>query len=265
MYLTFDAEVYIPLRGDSDYTVHQERVWTRVLDTLKANRVRTTHFVTGEFAQAFPDLVRRMVEDGHEIGSHTLSHAGFANQGFERFEREVNDSRTLLRDLTGTPVLGFRAPFGQVPPNLAAVLARAGYAYDSSLAATHIPHHFEALLSPKHPYRASSVQIRRGDPRGPILEMPVSVSPIVPLPYGGIFLSGLAPLVMRLPRSRRDPNIMFLHPYDFVDLAQFRGAYMWDKWKFTQNNWKLLQYWVTETAGADSRMCRLAQIGEESD
>lgn len=252
--LTFDVEIYGPLRSHTRFLSIQSEAWAEVLDVLERAEVRTTFFLTVEFARVFPDLATRMFESNHEVASHSVTHRPYRLLGLSNFENEVFESKKLLERMGAESVIGFRAPYGQVPRSLADVLVRNGYKYDSSIAATHIPGHFESLLSPKHPYIASQTDIRKPSNGGSIMELPISVTPVMPLPYGGIFLSFLSPLLSALPGSRRSPHIMFLHPYDFVDLRPFRESYPWDKVKPTENNWRLLRLFATEMRGGDARL-----------
>jgi len=92
-----------------------------VLNVLKAHGIRTTLFLTGEFIQKYPDLVRRMARDGHELGNHTLSHPHFAPRmkrdpawTKERFQQELLDADRALVQLLGRPFDPYwRPPYGE--------------------------------------------------------------------------------------------------------------------------------------------------------
>jgi peptidoglycan-N-acetylglucosamine deacetylase len=92
-----------------------------VLDALRARQLRTTLFLTGAFIQRFPDLVRRIVREGHEVGNHTMTHPHFA-PGYrrdpqwtrERFQAELLAADRAFLALTGRPMAPYwRAPFGE--------------------------------------------------------------------------------------------------------------------------------------------------------
>lgn len=261
LHYTFDVEVYAPLRRDKRFLCDQGVVWENVLLRLRTVGVRTTMFVTGEFAITYPSLFQEMVKDGHEIASHTMTHRPCFSISDAEFEDEIAQSRSFLEDLSATPVRGFRAPLGQIPPHLATLLVRHGYAYDSSVAATHIPGHFQALGTPQRIYRPALDDVRREDARSPLLEMPVAVTPGLPLPYGGFFLSFVAPLTWRRPKTQRVPHIMFSHPHDFMDMRQYAGGYGWDNFKCTRNNWRMLAHfcraWSDCAGSADARLQNL--------
>jgi peptidoglycan/xylan/chitin deacetylase (PgdA/CDA1 family) len=111
--LSFDA-------GSSD------RQAEAVLDVLKAERITTTVFLTGQFIERYPDLVRRIVADGHEVGNHTYSHPHLTTyeqngrQGTrssvdrEFLQNELKRTAALFEKVTGRPMTGWwRAPYGE--------------------------------------------------------------------------------------------------------------------------------------------------------
>ena len=253
MHLTLDLELYTPLRQRPEFLRLQGHACAQVLDTLDAAGIRVTLFVTGEFVTTYPALFERAAAR-HEIASHTMSHRPRARLDESEFQAEIADSRAFLRRLTGQEIRGFRAPLGQICRNLGALLHAHGYAYDSSVAATHIPGHFRGLFTPKRAYRPSLTNIRREDPRSPLWEFPVAVTPFVPIPCGGFFLSWVSAVARRFPRLRRDPHVMFLHPYDFVDLRGYRESYPWDRFKRTASNWRLLRHYCREMKDRDTTL-----------
>ena len=108
MVLSFDG-------GSSDESADE------ILDTLKSRNVRTTIFLTGAFIQKFPELVRRMEREGHELGNHTMSHPHFA-PGMRRdakwtkdkFQEELLSADRALYQLLGHPMDPYwRAPYGE--------------------------------------------------------------------------------------------------------------------------------------------------------
>ena len=96
-------------------------VATEVLDLMKARGVRTTLFLTGAFIQRFPALVKRMAEEGHELGNHTMNHPHFApgmkrdpKWTRERVQHELLEADAALVRLLGRPMDPYwRAPYGE--------------------------------------------------------------------------------------------------------------------------------------------------------
>ena len=106
-----------------------------ILSTLEARRVRTTIFLTGAFIERFPDVVRRIVADGHEVGNHTFDHPHFAPD-FRRDPRwsEARVQDELLRAdeaffrLTGRPMDPvWRSPYGENTKEIRAWVEAIGY------------------------------------------------------------------------------------------------------------------------------------------
>lgn len=86
----------------------------RILDALDAFGWRATFFCLGSQARRSPELVRELVDRGHEIGVHGDDHRSHLRRGALGVVRDVGDARSLLEDLTGQPVEWFRPPYGAV-------------------------------------------------------------------------------------------------------------------------------------------------------
>jgi len=98
-----------------------------LLDALRRLGVRATFFCVGERAAANPDLVRRIVRDGHEIGNHSFRHAWWTNFLLGRgLDREVRRTQDAIRAITGVSPRYFRSPMGLTNPHLAGALRKSG-------------------------------------------------------------------------------------------------------------------------------------------
>ena len=86
--------------------------WTpRVLDLLKEAGVKAAFFVVGVNAERYPDLVRRIVAEGHEIGNHTYYHPNLAQCWPEHVRLELNATQLLIETITGRTTTLFRPPY----------------------------------------------------------------------------------------------------------------------------------------------------------
>ncbi|MFL6499180.1 MAG: polysaccharide deacetylase family protein [Candidatus Udaeobacter sp.] len=86
--------------------------WTpKVLDILKATNVKATFFVVGVNAERYPGLIRRIVNEGHEIGNHTYYHPNLALCWPEHIRLELNATQLLLETITGRATTLFRPPY----------------------------------------------------------------------------------------------------------------------------------------------------------
>lgn len=91
--------------------------WTpRLLDVLAEHDVRATFFLLGGFAQAQPELVRRIAAEGHLIGNHSWSHPHLSRTSADKVREELLHTSTVLEQITGAPVEFFRPPFGARRP-----------------------------------------------------------------------------------------------------------------------------------------------------
>ena len=87
--------------------------WTpKILDILKAANVKAAFFLVGVNAERYPGLVRRIVNEGHEIGNHTYYHPNLALCWPEHIRLELNATQLLLETITGRATTLFRPPYG---------------------------------------------------------------------------------------------------------------------------------------------------------
>jgi polysaccharide deacetylase family protein (PEP-CTERM system associated) len=108
----------------------------RILDLFAANEAKATFFTLGWVAERHPSLVRRIVAEGHELASHGYEHIRVDAQTPAEFRADVARTKTILEDIGGVPVKGYRAAtFSIGRKNMWAFdeLAEAGYTYSSSI------------------------------------------------------------------------------------------------------------------------------------
>jgi len=197
-----------------------------LLDALDRRGATATGFVVSSAAQRYPDAVRRLADAGHEVGSHTHSHRLLTDCSTAARREEYGRSRELLRELTGQPVRGFRAPAFDIPPGHFEGLARAGYAYDSSVVASRaVPGWYGGKYDLEVPAPASEAD--PGAPAG-MTEVPASVMPGLRLPLTGTWLRFFGPrytvLGMRLLARRGVTPVLYVHPWELVDLPAVDGV-----------------------------------------
>ncbi|WP_245583499.1 polysaccharide deacetylase family protein [Paenibacillus assamensis] len=86
----------------------------RVLDVLKEYKVKATFFVVGNRAQKHPDIINRIVKEGHILGNHTYNHPNLAKVSNTIFQREVLDTQQTIKKLTGKTMRYLRPPYGNI-------------------------------------------------------------------------------------------------------------------------------------------------------
>lgn len=98
----------------------------RILDILKAKGVKATFFLVGKQAAAFPELVKRMADEGHEIGDHTYNHLDLEYIGETQITQEIFRTAATVRALTGREIRFLRPPGGHTGKQLPGVMRKFG-------------------------------------------------------------------------------------------------------------------------------------------
>ena len=228
--LTVDVEDYFQVsalaphiaRADWDrIPCRVERNVERILELLAEASARATFFTLGWIAERHPGLVRRIAAAGHEVASHGFGHLRIHEQMPGDFSQDIRRTKSLLEDLVGAEVKGYRAPsFSIGPKTLWAFdeIAKAGYQYSSSVYP--VRHDLYGMPeAPRFPYR----------PRIDLLEIPVATAPVLNrnLPAGGGGYFRLLPytvsraLIRRVNTLDRRPAVFYFHPWE-IDAAQPR-------------------------------------------
>lgn len=198
-----------------------ERNVDRILGLLDEHRAQATFFTLGWVAERYPQLVRRIVAQGHELASHGYGHQRATEQSPESFFLDISRAKALLEEISGVQVRGYRAPsFSIGEANIWALeqIERAGYVYSSSIYP--INHdHYGMVSAPRFTFRSASN----------LLEIPISTVHMLkrnwPAGGGGYFrffpyaLSRWA--LRRVNDVDRRPAIFYFHPWE-IDPEQPR-------------------------------------------
>jgi polysaccharide deacetylase family protein (PEP-CTERM system associated) len=195
----------------------------RVLQLCDEAGAKGTFFTLGWIGRRYKHLVRRIVDEGHELASHGHDHVRADRLSIPDFIRDIHDAKKLLEDVSGAAVLGYRAPcFSIGSDNLWAlnVIREVGYRYSSSIYP--IRHDAYGLPSaPRHAFRPFT--------HDPFVEIPVSSVRLMgrnwPCGGGGYFrllpLSWSLAAMDRISRSERRACIFYFHPWE-IDPGQPR-------------------------------------------
>ncbi len=196
----------------------------RVLDLFAGNGAKATFFVLGWIAERYPELVRRIAAEGHEVASHGYAHTRVHLLTRPGFLADVTKTKNILEDVIGMAVRGYRAPSYSIDRrNLWAldVLREAGHVYSSSIYPIH--HDLYGMPdAPRFPFRLQPDSI---------LEVPVTTVRIAGrnYPCGGGGYFRLLPYglfrwaLRRVNISDQQPGLFYFHPWE-VDPGQPRIA-----------------------------------------
>ena len=214
---TWDRKLEVTTRAESN--TH------RLLDLLAESGSKVTMFVLGKYAERFPESVRRIAEDGHEVASHGHGHLEIYTQSPADFRDDLTRSKSLLEDLIGQPVKGYRAPdFSITRESLWALetLAELGFQYDSSI--------FPKRMARYGIDHWPDDPVKVGLPSGAsITELPIATIDIgrkrIPVGGGGYHRLYPWPLIRRAISMRlrhRSLCMAYCHPYEFdtTELAE---------------------------------------------
>ncbi len=119
-----------------NYPSHVSRNFRTLLEILAAKRVRATCFFLGWVAEQFPELVKEAQSQGHEIACHGYAHRLVFQMSPDEFLCDIKKAKAIIENISGAPVLGYRAPSFSVTaatPWFFDKLAEAGFQFDSSV------------------------------------------------------------------------------------------------------------------------------------
>ncbi len=229
--MTVDVEDYFQVSAFEKHVARAD--WNKFPPRVEANMewilqlfhdrgVKATFFTLGWIAERFPSMVKRIVEEGHELASHGWEHVRVTNQDPDAFRQDVVRTKALLEDLGGEPVRGYRAASYSIGArNLWAldVLADAGYEYSSSI----VPIRHDLYGMPDAPRFA----FRVADDR--LLEIPVTTLNVAGrnINFGGGGWFRLFPYAVtrwalaKVNREEQQPCIFYFHPWE-IDPGQPR-------------------------------------------
>lgn len=224
-------ERHIPRAAWEQQAQRVEASTERVLAALDKHRAFGTFFTLGWVAERYPQLIRRIVAQGHELASHGYDHTRVTHMSPKIFRADITKTKRLLEDIAGSEVIGYRAPtFSFTKDNqwVYESLAEAGYRYSSSIAP--VRHDLYGIPdAPRHAYQAQAG----------ITEVPISTVRIashnLPCSGGGFFR--LYPYRLtrwcfeRLNVREGKPCIFYMHPWE-IDPDQPRQRELSFKTKF---------------------------------
>jgi len=204
----------------------------RILALFSDQDVKATFFTLGWIAERYPQMVRRIAAEGHEIASHGWSHVRVSNQKPAEFREDVIRTRGMLEEIAGVQVNGYRAASYSIGSNnlwALDILHETGHQYSSSIFP--IRHdHYGMPDAPRFPFNHKE---------GALLEIPLTTVEILgrkmPCAGGGWFRFFPYPFsrwaIKRVNEHEGRPGIFYFHPWE-IDPDQPRQSGLSAKTRF---------------------------------
>ena len=206
--LSFDTEEFdVPRERGVEFSLEEGMEVSvegtnRILKVLKQNHLRATYFCTSNFAENAPDVMQRIMDEGHEVACHGVDH-------WEPKETDVFISKEKVERAIGRQVFGYRQPRMYAVSDEA--IEKAGYCYNSSLNPAFIPGHYMHLTSPRTWFM-----------KGNVMQIPASVTPLIRFPLFWLSLhnlpQGLYHWMVRRTLNHDGYFVTYFHPWEFYEL-----------------------------------------------
>jgi polysaccharide deacetylase family protein (PEP-CTERM system associated) len=226
IYLTVDveeyyhAEIFAGIINPTEWTKYPDHVEKNTMDLVQLFdrcNVRGTFFILGSIAKKFPGLIRSILGSGHEVASHGNEHRMITKMSSSEFREDVRRSKQILEDISGTAILGYRAPTFSIVKRTDwayEILLEEGFRYSSSV---------YAIRHDRYGWPEFGILPRKMAISGDryLWEIPLSVEQMggINVPFGGGGYLRLYPLFLtkyllrKLLRFGR-PAIVYVHPWE---------------------------------------------------
>lgn len=209
--LSFDVEEFdLPREHEAEISLEEgvkvsASGLEKILSLCEKKKVKATFFVTGNFAKTRPDLVNRIVKEGHEVACHGVDHS-------EPKVTDARGSKKIVEEKAGVKVLGYRQP--RMFKIDYKELKRCGYLYDSSINPAWVPGRYNHLDVPRKPFKKDGV-----------VEIPVSVANFMRMPLFWLALH-VMPLktyvkIAKGTLKKTGYFTTYFHPWEFANLDTF--------------------------------------------
>ena len=208
--LSFDTEEFdVPREYGVEFSLEEAMKVSiygtcKILDTLQNNKVKATFFCTTNFAENAPQVMQRIIDEGHEVAAHGCDH-------WHPQTSDVRISKETLERLFNITVNGYRQP--RMFPVSDNEIEKNGYIYNSSLNPAFIPGRYMHLTASRTCFM-----------KGEVLQIPASVTPLLRFPLFWLSCHNL-PMSLYLRMIRRVLRhdgyfVTYFHPWEFFPLGE---------------------------------------------
>ena len=243
--LTFDVELWHEtdwLKPHIDTNKIKDSSFEKSIDailtSLKSHGHSATFFVTSTVTEVYPEVVRRIADAGHEIGSHGVDHLRLTNVDKGGYEQKFKAHIKTLEEVAGKKVLGFRAPHFSLTDTSSWVLdllVECGLKYDSSIFPMNMGEYGRSD-TPRAPFTLTTKHADK------ILEVPISTTSIgsIKVPYAGGIYFRLLPLpifsyFLKKELKKTFAPVVYFHPHELEAITPKIKSGPWLK--------RMLKYW----------------------
>ncbi|MBU4274300.1 polysaccharide deacetylase family protein [Patescibacteria group bacterium] len=201
----------------------------KFLDLLKNLNIKASFFTTADVCIKYPDTIKRIVREEHELGCHGLNHEMFWFKSYRKQYREIKKATEIIEKTVGIRPKMFRTPKFGVTGKTIQALERLGYNIDSSVMPNAVTRIFKGLYkvrslvgAPKTPYYPSYKDVTK-EGESKILEIPLTESPVegVMIGSGSLNKFGIDKMVETINKVEQDYIMFLMHSWELVDLRKF--------------------------------------------
>lgn len=220
--LTIDVEDYFQafkmrkIKINETKRIYQDKGTEKILGILKRQNIKATFFINGTFAEKNKDLVKKIDENGHEIGIHSYTHRKINELSLSEFSRELRKAKEIIERIIDKKVMGYRAPafsFDEKDPEYTKILIDHGFLYDSST--NPISKAFHGHPGYNHSFHRASYEEKS------LTEFPIATLPIMGqrLPWAGglylrIFPYSVFKRGLKYINKTSGPAVLYIHNWE---------------------------------------------------
>ena len=237
--MSIDFEDYfcdLPFATWNEYENRVIKTTPTLLELFSKYDVKATFFVVGYFAEKFPELIKGIHEEGHEIASHSFSHIDLRKASRVEIEKDLIKSFEVLENVTGEKVVGFRAPFFSIDDSNSWVIdfLKKHIKYDSSIFPVKSPL-YGIPDAPRDIYHPSQKNFIKNDESEEFIEIPLLTNRILSfynLPSAGGFYFRSLPYFLisqgiKKFNHENKPAMLYFHPKDLdINMPKIK-EYSW--------------------------------------
>jgi len=226
--LTFDVEdwfqvenfkAYIPFSSWNDRELRVEKNIHLILDLLDSFsfQPKATFFILGWIAEKLPGMVKEIHKRGHEVASHGTLHHLCTSLSFKDLEQDLKSGKTLLEDIIGHDVYGYRAPSFAINNDILKLIRDVGHIYDSSYNSFALHKRYGNIDVPSKNKKGIACEISDNFFELPVSNLSINKR-IFPLGGGGYFRLIPFPLFklgMNCVLNKDTAFLFYSHPWEF--------------------------------------------------